>query len=482
MKKIIIVVTILYFPLLTSFAQWQGDLRLTNSAGSSVTTHGKCIVSENNYMHAVWCDNRDGNYEIYYKRSADNGLTWSSDTRLTNNTASSYEPCISSYGSNLHILFSDERSGYFEIYYMRSTNNGSNWSTAVRVSADDSYHSYSAFICATNYIYAAWLDEFEGDLDIYYSRSSNNGYNWSTPVSLTNGNQAQKYPMITSSGSNVHIVYEDERVSLTNTEIYYRRSTNSGVNWDAEVRLTNNSAQSWNPHITSEGNMLYVVFDDDRTGNHEIYFKRSTNNGSSWSSDAILTINSGYSASASIAVSGIYAHLVWSDDRDGNSEIYYKFSTNSGSTWGADTRLTNSAGDSRGASVCLSGNAVNVLWYDGRSGNNEIYYKRNPTGNPTGVELISSEIPVKFSLSQNYPNPFNPKTKIRFEISSSSSAHTYLSVYDMLGREIATLVNEELEPGTYEVNWNASDFPSGVYFYSLSAGEFSETRKMILLK
>ena len=480
MKNLITAHLIILLTVFSSLSQWQSDLRLTNYAGSSITTHGKCIASENSYLHTAWCDNRDGNYEIYYKRSTDNGQTWSSDQRLTSNSAASTEPCISSYGSNVHILFNDERSGYFEIYYMRSTNNGTNWSTAIRVSDDDTYHSYSAYIYATNYIYAAWLDEYFGDLDIYYSRSSNNGYNWSAPVSLTNGNLAQKYPAISSSGSNVHIVYEDERASLTNTEIYYRRSTNSGVNWDAEIRLTNNSAQSWNPHITSEGNSVYVVFDDDRTGNHEIYFKRSTNNGINWSSDAILTINSASSGSPAISVSGIYTHIVWGDSRDGNSEIYYKFSTNSGSSWGSDTRLTNNSGESRGANVCLSGNVVNVLWYDDRNGNNEIYYKRNPTGNPTGIEIISSEIPERFSLSQNFPNPFNPTTNFEFTVPNRGFVN--VTIFDAMGRVVETLVNEELKPGTYEAEWRASKFSSGVYFYKLTSGDFSETKRMVMIK
>jgi len=99
-----------------------------------------------------------------------------------------------------------------------------------------------------------------------------------------------------------------------------------------------------------------------------------------------------------------------------------------------------------------------------------------------GIEPVSAEIPQQFSLSQNYPNPFNPSTKIRFAISGSSAAQTFLSVYDMLGREISTLVNQELKPGTYEVDWNASSFPSGVYFYRLNAGSFTETKKMLLVK
>ncbi len=102
---------------------------------------------------------------------------------------------------------------------------------------------------------------------------------------------------------------------------------------------------------------------------------------------------------------------------------------------------------------------------------------------PIGIQPISSEIPELISLSQNYPNPFNPSTKIVFSIPNTSKvAHTFLNVYDMLGREITTLVNEQLSPGTYEVEWNASSYPSGLYFYTLTSGDFTETKKMILIK
>jgi hypothetical protein len=96
------------------------------------------------------------------------------------------------------------------------------------------------------------------------------------------------------------------------------------------------------------------------------------------------------------------------------------------------------------------------------------------------MKQISSTIPEKYSLYQNYPNPFNPTTKIRFDIHNSSL--TKLIVFNILGREIATLVNERLSAGTYEVNWNGLDYPSGVYFYRLVAGDYDNGKKMILLK
>lgn len=106
---------------------------------------------------------------------------------------------------------------------------------------------------------------------------------------------------------------------------------------------------------------------------------------------------------------------------------------------------------------------------------------------PIPTRIVSnSETPNEFSLYQNYPNPFNPKTKIKFDIphtpSPSGRAGVGLFIYDILGRKISSLVNGKLQPGTYEVDFDGSSFPSGVYFYRLTAGNFSAVNKMLLIK
>jgi hypothetical protein len=98
----------------------------------------------------------------------------------------------------------------------------------------------------------------------------------------------------------------------------------------------------------------------------------------------------------------------------------------------------------------------------------------------TSVEPLTSELPHEFLLSQNYPNPFNPSTTIRYAL--SFSANVRLSIYDLLGREIETLVNKEQSAGWKEVEWNAANIPNGVYFYRLQVGDFTSVKKMVLLK
>jgi len=122
---------------------------------------------------------------------------------------------------------------------------------------------------------------------------------------------------------------------------------------------------------------------------------------------------------------------------------------------------------------------VYVAGYVNVSGQTNIVCSRY-SPNPFGVHPISSEIPSKFELKQNYPNPFNPSTKIRFALPASSFVK--LVVYDLLGKEVQTLVNENLNAGVFDASWTSDRVSSGVYFYKLTAGNFSDIKKMIITK
>lgn len=102
-----------------------------------------------------------------------------------------------------------------------------------------------------------------------------------------------------------------------------------------------------------------------------------------------------------------------------------------------------------------------------------------------GIKHVSDFIPDKFALYQNYPNPFNPVTNIKFDIPKevgNQKSEARLVIFDILGREVGVLINEKLEPGRYEIKWDGTNYSSGVYFYKITAGSFSETKKMMLVK
>lgn len=122
--------------------------------------------------------------------------------------------------------------------------------------------------------------------------------------------------------------------------------------------------------------------------------------------------------------------------------------------------------------VCVTGNSVG----SGSSSD----FATVVYSTPTAIEPVSSEIPAQFRLHTNYPNPFNPATKINFDLPSQS--FTKIVVYDLTGKTVHTLVNEDLGPGKYSINFNAAGLASGVYFYKITAGDFNDVRKMMLVK
>lgn len=138
----------------------------------------------------------------------------------------------------------------------------------------------------------------------------------------------------------------------------------------------------------------------------------------------------------------------------------------------SDSNLTLITGDGRSAPFTPTGS-----WFASRALTGLIRYILSPI---SAVGNNGSKSPNSFKLSQNYPNPFNPTTKISFRI--PKNGFVTLKVYDITGKEVAVLVNESLSPGTYETTFDASQFTSGVYFYRLSTKDFSETKKMLLIK
>lgn len=119
-----------------------------------------------------------------------------------------------------------------------------------------------------------------------------------------------------------------------------------------------------------------------------------------------------------------------------------------------------------------------VYWIERNGGSNGSLKKTEKL--LTKIEVISSNIPNSYSLFQNYPNPFNPQSKIKFSLPEKSN--TKIIVYDLMGKEMETILNKLLEPGTYETYWDAANYSSGMYFYKIIAGNFIETKKMMLLK
>jgi hypothetical protein len=138
----------------------------------------------------------------------------------------------------------------------------------------------------------------------------------------------------------------------------------------------------------------------------------------------------------------------------------------------SDTNLTLVTGEARSAPFTPTGS-----WFSSRALTGVVRYVIGP---PVGNNNNGTGIPEGYNLAQNYPNPFNPSTTIEFSIPVKSSVA--LNIYNTSGQLVSTLAGGEYQPGTYKIDWNATNFASGVYFYSLQAGNFTQTKKLIFIK
>ena len=279
---------------------------------------------------------------------------------------------------------------------------------------------------------------FAGAVNGIY-KSADNGYSWSQT----------SFPNMT-----VHCLGVQNGVIFACSDALYK-STDNGMTWSVTTLV--NPASS----ILIVDNFIFAGT------NSGIY--QSTNSGANWTH-----LNFSYST-YSFAVSGNNIFV-------GTAGYGVYLSTNNGVNWIQKNQ----------------GFGLNPIVFSFLISNNNIYsglaYNsvwRRSLSEIIGIQNVSTEIPSSFSLCQNYPNPFNPETKIRFSIplrrgdggwNTDGVGIVRLTVYDALGREVETLINEALQPGTYEVTFNGSKYNSGVYFYRLMTDGFTETKRMILLK
>jgi len=308
------------------------------------------------------------------------------------------------------------------------------------------------------YVHVVWMGYFGLLPQGFYKRSTDRGASWSQDVVLTGNLGYVGGPSISAADTNVNLVWGDSRSGVD--EIYYKSSTDGGGTWSGDIRLTYSDPSSDRgfPSVSAADSAVHVVWEDSRNRssqfNMAVYYKSSTDQGATWSQDTILSNNPDTVAVyllPSVSASGSNVHVAWGDDgRSGNDEIYYKLSTDGGKTWSQDVRLTYAPDSSLHPSFALTDTMVHVVWEDRRDGNWEIYYKRNLTGNrqPSGVETSVGRLTdLRTELFKATPNPFASFTKV------AGHEGKRFVLYDLSGRHIGVYqgdrIGEGLGPGVY---------------------------------
>jgi hypothetical protein len=331
-------------------------------------------------------------------------------------------------------LFAGTSDGLF-----LSTNNGTNWTLA---SAGLTNKYVRTLIVSGTNLFAGT----EGGV----FRSTNNGTSWdSASAGLPFGSYGWIVPVYAFAVSDGNLF-----AGTGSSGVFL--STNNGTSWTlASAGLTNTEVRAF----AVSGTNLFA----GTTGG--IFL--STNNGTSWT--AVGTEESSYFNVNALVVSG--TNLL-----AGTEGGVYR-SVNNGASW--DSASTGLPFDVYGYPVPVPALAVSGTFVFAGTYSNEIW--RRPLSEMiTGVEDNNKEMPIRFALEQNYPNPFNPSTTIRYGLPNKTAVQ--LSVFNTLGQSVSTLVNGDMEAGYHEIKCDASGLSSGIYFYRLKAGDFVETKRLLLIR
>src|ERR687898_457160 len=210
---------------------------------------------------------------------------------------------------------------------------------------------------------------------VYYFPLSYAQVNITSPQTLSNTTGNSTDPKIALYNNNVYIVWSDD--STGNGDIYFKRSVDNGTTFGSLENLSNTPGNSTDPKIALYNNNVYIVWSDDSTGNGDIYFKRSVDNGTTFGSLENLSNTPGNSTYPKIALYDNNVYVVWSDDSTGNRDIYFKRSIDNGTSFGSLENISNTQGNSTDPKIALYDNNVYVVWSDDSTGNRDIYFKRS---------------------------------------------------------------------------------------------------------
>jgi len=352
-------------------------------------------VDGNGKLHAVWHDTRSSIYIICYSNSTDDGATWSPCVRADNSPVgiSLVEPSIAVdksggvYDGNLYVIWRDRRNGDYDIFVSTSTDSGITWSADVRVdNAPVAVYSYNPSIAVDDggAVYVAWDDNRNSSNNIYISRSDDGGITWNPDVQVSTPGASHANPSIATFGSGtIYIAWNKRSGPIFST--MSARSVDSGDTWSG-TQVTKSAGNIENVDIAVDRNeKIYLTWIGNMGGSKPIFFSSSSTQGASWTYktrvDDSTGVVSGLFPKVGVNLFGVY--VVWEDNRNGDRDIFFSESRDGGITWGDgisndnDIRVNdNPIGDSTTQSepnIVVNDWDIHVIWSDQRSGH-DVYF------------------------------------------------------------------------------------------------------------
>ncbi|MCX7833035.1 MAG: alkaline phosphatase family protein [Ignavibacteria bacterium] len=469
--------------------QTSNEINVSNSAGMS-----RCAsITKNNFgLHIVYSDNSYGKFKVIYKKSSDDGLTWSTPVILFQEELGEFiYPLIVSKGSDSLFVCAEgyipnqDSSFIWILKARRSFDNGNYWENAVNIDTEFVVSSKPSISINGNKINVI-SQKFTS---LVNNTSYDFGKTFMSENNLTFGTGYPNSPSSTIIDTTCFAVWQNliNMVFFNYMNIWFNREP---WNYYPKIITYNTiSSYSYDPSLTSDYtkkiHCSYSQLINPVSGNNwSINYKYSTNKGNDWSNSLNLSgSHIGFYPEIKFISTGKILCL-WADYYNNQYSIWGTCSMNAGKNWIPPFQITTVGNLSTQPDFTSSADTIYLVWQDYKSGNWEIYFKKFILSQIASVPNSQNEIQY-YKLYQNYPNPFNNSTKIKFDIPNKINKQVYktqLKLYDITGKEIYTLIDSWLSSGSYEIILDARNLTSGIYFYHLISEDYHDVKKLILIK
>jgi hypothetical protein len=423
-----------------SYETFGNPINISNNPRDSVYSQ---VATYKNNTYVVWeeetpsatADNGESssrgstNYDIFFKKTTDGGLTFSKVINISYNAGFSQHPQIAVSGSKVYLAWTDDTSSNKQILFRMSSDEGSSFGRTIKLS-DSPSESYNQEISAYgNNVYVVWENKYSNtnnmrdtsttnamdinnDIDseslaankyaikkfdrILFKASTDGGSSFKNEKIITARVEgiAQMYPKIAAFGNDVYLTWSlgmptsrvqdrisDYQINDVDREqgIFFTKSSDSGESFTNIVKVNSKASHAGESQIAASGNKVYIVWsgNSDNLIPNDLFLIRSTDNGNNFTTESSLSKKN--SLNAELAVNGNNVYIIWQDFlRPNNQEILIKKSSDGGETFtDISTNLSNNKGTSECPSISISQNVVYTLWEDDTPGNHEIYFARS---------------------------------------------------------------------------------------------------------
>lgn len=284
------------------------------------------IAVSDAHVYSAWLEKSDNNStNVIFAKSDDNANSFGTPSSITQNLGNSGIPKLLATGNQVYLSWEDNSKGNFEVFLSKSDDSGTSFHPPVVVSGTSGQSGTPQIMVSENNVYATWMDDTSKYYDILFSKSTDGGKSFGTPVDISKLHADSGYPQFTVSGNHVYVVWT-QTITESNYDIFFAKSSDNGDTFDKPVNLSNNNGASGWPKIESDGN-IYVSWVDSTPGKFDVLVTKSSDGGTTFDhyTDVSQTKSESYDNKMSVLNNAVY--LVWQEGSKGNHTIVFSKST-----------------------------------------------------------------------------------------------------------------------------------------------------------